>query len=162
MKLEEKKIFEIINGTNKGIYSKADLKEALGGKKLDMIFDEPTVEAILDNFINTGKLHDLIPNENGIDILEGLLNNHIQTNLSDFYLIKPDYILSLPPEEQKNLANSISNGKQDLSNILGNFYYFVRHGLNNMHMFPRNHPFDMFLLLHLLSKSHSLYFQHPI
>lgn len=122
MKLEEKKIFEIINGTNKGIYSKADLKEALGGKKLDMIFDEPTVEAILDNFINTGKLHDLIPNENGIDILEGLLNNHIQTNLSDFYLIKPDYILSLPPEEQKNLANSISNGKQDLSIALQNLW----------------------------------------
>ena len=122
MKLDEEKIFEIINGIKQGNYSKADLKDVLGGKKLDTIFDKVTVESILDNFIKNGKLHDLIPNQNGIDILEGLLNDHIQSNLSDFYLIKPDYIISLPPKEQQNMANSISNGKQDLSIALQNLW----------------------------------------
>lgn len=57
----------------------------------------------------------MTPNDSGLDILDGLLNNQVSSNLSDFYMIKPDYILQLPPERQRNMANSISGGRQDLS-----------------------------------------------
>lgn len=59
---------------------------------------------------------------NGLDILEGLLNNQVSSNLSDFYMIKPEYILQLPQEQQRNMADSISGGRQDLSLALQNLW----------------------------------------
>lgn len=57
----------------------------------------------------------MIKDEDGLDMLEGLLNNTISGNLQDFYMIKSDYILQLTKEQQINMANSISGGNQNLS-----------------------------------------------
>ncbi len=60
----------------------------------------------------------MVQDGNGLDILEGLVNNKIKGDLSNFYMINPEYILQLSPEEQKNMADCISNGRQDLSKAL--------------------------------------------
>lgn len=122
MGLDEKQIIETAEKVKNGILPKETLKELLGGERLDDIFDSRTQQAILDNIINNGKLHKMILNGNGLDILDGLLNNQVSGNLSDFYMIKPDYILQLPPEQQRNMANSISGDRQDLSLVLQNLW----------------------------------------
>jgi hypothetical protein len=122
MSLNEKQILETAKEIKDGIESTETLKELLGGDKLDNIFDLSTQEAIFDNIINNGKLHNLITDGNGLDILDGLLNNQINGNMSNFYMIKPEYILQLSPEQQKNMADSISNGRQDLSLSLQNLW----------------------------------------
>ena len=122
MNLDVKQIIETAEKAKKGIVPKEALKELLGGERLDDIFDSRTQQAIFDNIIINGKLHNLLPNGNGLDILEGLLNNQVNNNLSDFYMIKPDYMLQLSPEQQRNMANSISGGRQDLSLTLQNLW----------------------------------------
>lgn len=122
MSLDEKQIIETAEKIKNGIVPKEALKELLGGERLDNIFDSKTQQAIFDNIINNGKLHNMTPNGNGLGILNGLLNNQVSSNLSDFYMIKPDYILQLPLEQQRNMANSISGGKQDLLLALQNLW----------------------------------------
>ena len=120
IELNKSKISEKIEMIKNGEQSKKSLKEVLGGKKLDEIFDSFTQNAIFDNLINSGKIHTLMEHGNGLDILDGLLNNHITGDLSNFYIIKSDYILNLPLEEQKNMAISISGGMKDLAEALQN------------------------------------------
>ena len=122
MSLDEKQIIETAKKIKNGILPKEALKELLGGERLDDIFDSKTQQAIFDNIINNGKLHNMTPNGNGLGILDGLLNNQVSSNLSDFYMIKPDYILQLPLEQQRNMANSISGGRRDLSLALQNLW----------------------------------------
>lgn len=98
--------------------TKIELKKVLGGEKLDNIFDSNTIEAILDNLINSEQIHLMLEQGNGLDILEGLLNNQIKGDLSNFYMIKSDYILQLTPEEQMNMAISISAGREELAKAL--------------------------------------------
>lgn len=99
----------------KGIVSEDKLIKLIGGQRLYDIFDDYTVNAILKNIIDLGKFHNMIKDEDGLDMLEGLLNNTISGNLQDFYMIKSDYILQLTKEQQINMANSISGGNQNLS-----------------------------------------------
>lgn len=122
MQLNEKHILEVAERVKNGTASKEELKELLGGERLDDIFDSITQEAIFNNIINNGKLHNMTSSGNGLDILEGLLNNQVSSNLSDFYMIKPEYILQLPQEQQRNMADSISGGRQDLSLALQNLW----------------------------------------
>lgn len=122
MKLDEKRILETAQSVKKGIKTREDLRELLGGERLNDIFDEMTQNALLDNIIKNGKIHDMIQDGNGLDVLEGLVNNQIKGDLSNFYMINPEYILQLSPEEQKNMADSISNGRQDLSKALQNVW----------------------------------------
>lgn len=122
MSLDEKQIIETAEKIKNGIVPREALKELLGGERLDDIFDSKTQQAIFDNIINNGKLHNMTSNGNGLDILDGLLNNQVSSNLSDFYMIKPNYILQLPLEQQRNMANSISGGRQDLSLALQNLW----------------------------------------
>ena len=121
MNLDEKQILETAQKIKDGTMSRENLKQLLGGNRLDDIFDQRTQEAIFDNIINSGRLHDMMPNDTGLDILNGLLNNQVSGDLSDFYMIKSDYILQLPSEQQTNMANSISGGNQQLSLALQNF-----------------------------------------
>lgn len=116
------KVIEVTKGIRNGTCSKMNLKAVLGGEKLDEIFDQRTQEALFDNIINNGKIHNMIQSGSGLDTLEGLLNHQVNSNLSDFYMINPDYILQLPPEQQRNMADSISGGRQDLSLALQNLW----------------------------------------
>ncbi len=122
MILNEKQILETAENIRNGSASRNSLKELLGGERLDTIFDQETQEAMFNNIIEQGKLHNMTLNGNGLDILDGLLNNKVNSDLSDFYMIKPDYILQLPPDQQKNMADSISGGRQDLSLALQNLW----------------------------------------
>ena len=115
MVLDRITILKTIEDIKMGIQTREDLKELLGGEILDNIFDQNTQNALLDSFINNGKIHSMNQGGTGLDTLEGLLNNQIRGDLSNFYMIKPDYILQLPLQEQKNMADSISSGNEDLS-----------------------------------------------
>ena len=137
MKLDEKAILDLVSKIKNDLKTKTfpksmsgpiydsetqsdmdNLKEMLGGDRLYDIFDSMTVNSLLEVVIETGTVHDCIPDGKGFDILEGLLNNQIIGNLSDFYMIKSDYILGLPPEQRKNMAESIADGRQDLLVVL--------------------------------------------
>ena len=101
---------------------KADAKELLaliGGDELEKIFEKYSIEAIIDTLIQEKKTHSLYEDdENGLTELEGLLNKKITGKLGKFYMMKPEYIISLPPEEQEHMAESISEGNIDLKNSL--------------------------------------------
>ena len=115
MRLNERLILQIAEKVKEGIESRETLIELLGGEGLDVIFDYIAKKALVNSVITCGRIHDLLITEgSGIDVLEGLLNNRIIGDLSDFYMIKPGYILSLPPEEQIKMAQCISAGRQDL------------------------------------------------
>lgn len=120
MKLNRNKIFEIVSRIKMGETSNEELIEALGGKKLYEIFDENTIEGILRNIIDNGRLHKLMKeiDGDGLGVLEGLLNKRIIGDLSDFYIIKSDYILNLTPEERKNMAQCIC-GSGDQKELVG-------------------------------------------
>lgn len=122
MNLDENQILETAQKIKSGILPIETLKVLLGGEKLDSIFSQETQLSIFNSIICTGKLHNKISDGNGLDILESLLNNNPNGNISDFFMIKPDYILQLPPEQQKNMANCISGGRQDLSLALLNLW----------------------------------------
>lgn len=66
MSLDEKQIIETAEKIKNGIVPKESLKELLGGERLDNIFDSKTQQAIFDNIINNGKLHNMTPNGNGL------------------------------------------------------------------------------------------------
>ncbi len=118
IKLNLNEIENVIKNIKNGTMTKIKLKEVLGGKKLDNIFDTYTIDALLDNLINSGQIHSMLVQENGLNILEGLLNNQIKGDLSNFYMIKSDYILQLTPEEKINMAISISAGREDVAKAL--------------------------------------------
>ena len=118
MQLDERRILDTAQGVKNGINTREDLKKLLGGERLNDIFDEGTVNALLDTLIENGKIHSMIQNGNGLDILEGLVNQEIKGDLSNFYMINPEYILKLSSEQQKNIADSISNGRPELSKAL--------------------------------------------
>ena len=52
MKIDEQKVKEIIKGIKEGTASKLELKNALGGEKLEEIFDASTLEALFNNIIS--------------------------------------------------------------------------------------------------------------
>lgn len=115
MKLDEKRILHTAENVKKGTESREKLIELLGGDMLDDIFDNMAKRALVTSVIESGRIHDLLITEgSGIDVLEGLLNNRIIGDLSDFYMIKPSYILGLSPEEQRKMAQCISAGREDL------------------------------------------------
>lgn len=122
MELDRNRIKDIVYKIKNGQVSKYELKEALGGKKLDEIFESFAIDMLLETVIENGKIHNLLKTEDGdgLDILEGLLNNRVMGDLSDFYVIKSDYILNLSKEERTNMANSIlgSGDQKGLSNVL--------------------------------------------
>ena len=114
MKLDEKRILQMAEDVKNGIADRSSLRELLGGDRLDDIFDAMTQKSLLNSIINNGKVHDMLPEGTGIDVLEGLLNNRVVGNLSNFYMIKPSYVLGLSPEEQVNMARCISDGRHEL------------------------------------------------
>lgn len=115
MKLDEKRILQTAENVKNGTESRETLIELLGGDMLDAIFDGIAKRALVTSVIESGRIHDLLITEgSGIDVLEGLLNNRIIGDLSDFYMIKPSYILGLSPEEQRKMAQCISAGREDL------------------------------------------------
>ena len=116
--IDKQKILKVAEDVKKGNKNKAELEEMLGGKKLNEIFDDTTKEAILTSIIDNGTIHKMIEDEGGFDILQGLLNNKIVGNMSDFYMIKPSYILALSSVEKRNMANSISANNQQTAQML--------------------------------------------
>ena len=119
IKFDEKAILKKVDEIRA---EKADAKELLaliGGDELEKIFEKYSIEAIIDTLIQEKKTHSLYEDdENGLTELEGLLNKKITGKLGKFYMIKPEYIISLPPEEQEHMAESISEGNIDLKNAL--------------------------------------------
>lgn len=59
-----------------------------------------------------------------VEFIENLLDGRIRGTLTDFYSIKPEFILSLSLEEQKNMADSISGGREDLQKSQKMYDYF--------------------------------------
>ena len=119
IKLDEEAILKKVDEIRA---EKADSKELLaliGGDELEKIFEKYSIEAIIDTLIQEKKTHSLYEDdENGLTELEGLLNKKITGKLGKFYMMKPEYIISLPPEEQEHMAESISEGNIDLKNAL--------------------------------------------
>ena len=119
IKFDEKAILKKVDEIRA---EKADAKELLaliGGDELEKIFEKYSIEAIIDTLIQEKKTHSLYEDdENGLTELEGLLNKKITGKLGKFYMMKPEYIISLPPEEQEHMAESISEGNIDLKNAL--------------------------------------------
>ena len=119
IKLDEEAILKKVDEIRA---EKADAKELLaliGGDELEKIFEKYSIEAIIDTLIQEKKTHSLYEDdENGLTELEGLLNKKITGKLGKFYMMKPEYIISLPPEEQEHMAESISEGNIDLKNAL--------------------------------------------
>ena len=66
-----------------------------------------------ENLVETNKVHKLLEEQEGFEVLEGLLNKKITGNLGKFYNIKPEYILGLEPEEQSKLAHTFAEGEQN-------------------------------------------------
>ena len=122
MSLDEEKIWRVTQKILNRELTDDALKPLLGGKKLNEIFDLQTQQVIFHTIVTKGKIHNMINDGTGFYLLDGLINNQICGDLSDFYMIKPDYILSLPEEQQKNMADSISNGREDLCLTLLNLW----------------------------------------
>lgn len=118
MNLDKDKILQIAEElSKKENHDTSELFEALGGKALYEVFDEYTVSKIIENLIETGKVHHYLPGS-GLDAIEGLLNKQIVGNLGKFYNIKPEYILSLSLEQRKEMARALSEGRKDLERLL--------------------------------------------
>lgn len=102
--------------------NEADTKELfdlIGGDELERIFEKGAIETILDTLVQEKKTHPLYDeNKNGLAELEGLLNNKITGELGKFYMMKPEYIMSLSVEEQEHMAESISEGNENLKTAL--------------------------------------------
>lgn len=116
--LDKEKILAEVKKIKEGKEDRSKLKELIGGEELEEIFDEQTISKLQDMLIRTNKVHDLLEEQEGFDILEGLLNKRITGNLGKFYNIKPEYILSLKPEEQAKLAHNFSEGEPVLEELL--------------------------------------------
>lgn len=118
MIFDKERIEDVVEQIKLGNKSKSCLKELLGGERLDAIFDVSQQNAMFENVIRYGRIHNRLEIGDGYGVLENLLDGRIRGTLTDFYSIKPEFILSLSPEEQKNMADSISGGREDLSNAL--------------------------------------------
>lgn len=116
--MDEKKILETIEKIKRGESQKEELFELLGGKRLYDFLDEGIIKYALDSIIKTGKFHSMLQNTNGFDVLQGLHDRKIVGDLADFYSIKPEYVLALPKEEQKKLAESIGKNEPELAVLL--------------------------------------------
>lgn len=116
--LDKEKILAEVKKIQEGKEDRSELIDLIGGKDLEEIFDEQTISKLQDVLIRTNKVHDLLEEQESFDVLEGLLNKKITGNLGKFYNIKPEYILSLEPEEQAKLAHTFSEGEPDLEELL--------------------------------------------
>ena len=116
--LDKEKILAEVKKIQEGKEDQSELKELIGGKELEEVFDEQTISKLQDVLIRTNKVHDLLEEQQSFDVLEGLLNKRITGNLGKFYNIKPEYILSLEPEEQAKLAHTFAEGEPDLEELL--------------------------------------------
>lgn len=98
-----------------------ELIEALGGREaLSEIFDEDTLRFVCKSIYETGRLHAYSTpvGEDGLEVLEGLLNRNIKGDLGDFYNVKIDYIFSLPKKQKELIAKSFSQGVESLEKLL--------------------------------------------
>lgn len=116
--LDREKILAEARKIKDGKEGRRDLKELLGGEELDKIFEEQTIEKIQNSIVESSKVHNLLDEKEGFDVLEGLLNKRITGNLGKFYNIKPEYILSLEPEEQSKLAHTFAEEEPELEELL--------------------------------------------
>ena len=99
---------------------KSELIEALGGEALREVFDDETIEFICKSIHMTGRLHSYSTpmEEDGLDVLEGLLNRRVEGDLGDFYNVKYDYIMSLPKDQREKIAKSFAQGVEPLEKLL--------------------------------------------
>ena len=119
IKFDEKAILKKADEVRNNEADTKELFDLIGGDKLERIFEKGAIETILDTLVQEKKTHSLYEDdENGLTELEGLLNKKITGKLGKFYMMKPEYIISLPPEEQEHMAESISEGNIDLKNAL--------------------------------------------
>lgn len=118
MKLNKQKILSEIEEIRKGKSDRDKLKELLGGEQLKEIFDEDTISSLEEVLIETDKIHNSLSKQENFDTLEGLLNKKIVGNLGEFYNIKPEFILTLPKEEQAKLAHTFAEGDKELEELL--------------------------------------------
>lgn len=116
--LDKEKILAEVKKIQEGKEDQSELKELIGGKELEEVFDEQTISKLQDVLIRTNKVHDLLEEQESFDVLEGLLNKRITGNLGKFYNIKPEYILGLEPQEQAKLAHTFAEGEPDLEELL--------------------------------------------
>lgn len=116
--LDIDKIFAEIKKIKEGKENRDNLKALLGGKELEEVFDEQTITKLQENLVETNKVHKLLEEQEGFEVLEGLLNKKITGNLGKFYNIKPEYILGLEPEEQSKLAHTFAEGEPELEELL--------------------------------------------
>ena len=75
--LDKEKILAEVKKIKEGKEDRSKLKELIGGEELEEIFDEQTISKLQDMLIRTNKVHDLLEEQEGFDILEGLLNKRI-------------------------------------------------------------------------------------
>jgi len=120
VKIDRVKVLEAIKKYNVDSLEMPELKEALGGELLENVFDKETCRCICESFIRYGKFHQDLPEEeeDGIEKLENLLNQRITGSLESFYNIRPEYIASLPQEEQGKIAKAFSGSQEDLPELL--------------------------------------------
>lgn len=118
MKLNKQKILSELEEIRKGKSDRDKLKELLGGEQLKEIFDEDTISSLEEVLIETDKIHNSLSKQENFDTLEGLLNKKIVGNLGEFYNIKPEFILTLPKEEQAKLAHTFAEGDKELEELL--------------------------------------------
>ena len=116
--LDKEKILAEARKIRAGKEDRSKLKELIGGKELEEVFDEQTISKLQDELVKSSKVHEFLEEQEGFDILEGLLNKQVIGNLGKFYNIKPEYILSLNPEEQAKLAHTFAEGEPDLEELL--------------------------------------------
>lgn len=121
IKLNREKIIEAaqkVNNPQKDDIS--DVIELLGADKLKEIFDEEqTIRSMVENLKTSGKIHPYdMENRDGFEVLEGLLNEKVIGDLGSFFDIKPKYILKLPLKQQEILADTFSEGKEYLREVL--------------------------------------------
>lgn len=116
--LDIDKIFAEIKKIKEGKENRDNLKALLDGKELEEVFDEQTITKLQENLVETNKVHKLLEEQEGFEVLEGLLNKKITGNLGKFYNIKPEYILGLEPEEQSKLAHTFAEGEPELEELL--------------------------------------------
>ena len=106
----KEEVLGMVDKIRQGKATKSDLVNLLGKEKLEAIFDDYTINLICKSLIYRRQVYYNDDGKVGIDDLEGLLNKKIKGNLFTFYNVKPEYILSLPPEEQERLAEAFAEG----------------------------------------------------
>ena len=119
IKFDEKAILKKADEVRNNEADTKELFDLIGGDELERIFEKGAIETILDTLVQEKKTHSLYDeNKNGLAELEGLLNNKITGELGKFYMMKPEYIMSLSVEEQEHMAESISEGNENLKTAL--------------------------------------------